>query len=68
MTKGEISQWAIQKLAHEPDLASNYNHVRPDLLAYSVVSYVILFRLSACGITILRVLHKSMDYLQPIDT
>lgn len=53
---------AFHKLARQPDLGSDYSHVRPNLLAYRVVSHIIFFKLSAYGITILRVLHKSMDY------
>jgi toxin ParE1/3/4 len=53
---------AFHKLADEPSLGSDYSHVRPDLMAYRVVSHVIFFKPSIDGITVLRVLHKSMDY------
>jgi toxin ParE1/3/4 len=53
---------AFHKLADEPSLGSDYSHVRPGLMAYRVVSHVVFFRPSVYGITILRVLHKSMDY------
>lgn len=53
---------AFHKLADEPSLGSNYSHVRPDLMAYRVVSHVVFFKPLVDGINILRVLHKSMDY------
>ncbi len=53
---------AFYKLACDPSLAKNYTFVRSDLYSYRVVSHVIFFKLAANGITIVRVLHKSMDY------
>ena len=53
---------AFHMLADEPSLGSDYGHVRPDLMAYRVVSHVVFFKSSVYGVTILRVLHKSMDY------
>lgn len=52
---------AFHKLAKEPQRGMDYGHVRPHLLAYPVVSHVVFFKPSVDGITILRVLHKSMD-------
>ena len=53
---------AFHKLADNPNLGSDYKHVRPELRAYSVVSHVVFFKPSVYGAIILRVLHKSMDY------
>jgi toxin ParE1/3/4 len=53
---------AFHKLADNPSLAKNYTFVRSNLLAYQVVSHVVFFKLATNGITIVRVLHKSMDY------
>jgi toxin ParE1/3/4 len=53
---------AFHKLADEPSLGSDYSHVHLNLMAYKVVSHVVFFKPSVDGITILRVLHKSMDY------
>lgn len=53
---------AFCKLADKPSLGRDYSHVRPDLMAYRIVSHVVFFKPSVDGITILRVLHKSMDY------
>ena len=52
---------AFRKLAAEPQLGMDYSHVRPHLMAYQVVSHVVFFKPSVDGITVLRVLHKSMD-------
>ena len=35
---------AFHKLAGEPSLGNNYNHVRSDLMAYRVVSHVVFFK------------------------
>ena len=53
---------AFHKLAAEPGVGRDYSHVRPGLMAYRVASHVVFFQRSVNGITILRVLHKSMDY------
>lgn len=49
-------------LAQQPELGKDYGFVRSNLLAYSVVSHIVFFKVSVWGITILRVLHRSMDY------
>ncbi len=53
---------SFKKLAQQPELAKDYHFVRASLLAYSVVSHVVFFKKSDWGITVLRVLHCSMDY------
>ncbi len=53
---------AFHKLADEPNLGRDSHHIRPGLLAYRVASHVIFFKPAVDGVTILRVLHKSMDY------
>jgi toxin ParE1/3/4 len=53
---------AFHKLVGDASLAKDYTFVRSGLLAFRVVSHVIFFKLSTNGITILRILHKSMDY------
>ena len=52
---------AFHQLAQEPNLGRNYNHVRPGLLAFNVVSHSVFYQLSSYGIQILRILHHSMD-------
>ncbi|WP_350303918.1 type II toxin-antitoxin system RelE/ParE family toxin [Photorhabdus viridis] len=58
---------AFHTLAEEPRLARSYSHVRPGLKAFPVASHIIFFRLMANGITIVRVLHQSMDYQRHIE-
>ncbi len=53
---------AFNRLASDSSLGRNYDFVRPNLLAFNIVSHVIFFKPSSFGITILRVLHRSMDY------
>jgi toxin ParE1/3/4 len=53
---------SFRKLVQKPELGKDYSFVRPNLLAYPVVSHVVFFKESDWGITILRVLHRSMDY------
>ncbi len=53
---------AFNKIANERNSGRNYDFVRPDLLAFNVVSHVVFFKSSSFGITILRVLHRSIDY------
>lgn len=55
---------AFHALAHQPGLGKDYSHVRPNLLAYNVVSHIVFFEISADGITIIRVLHQSMDFIR----
>jgi toxin ParE1/3/4 len=40
----------------------DYSHVRPNLYALDVVSHVIFYKPTKDGVSIYRVLHKSMDY------
>ncbi len=53
---------SFYKLAGDPSLGRNYNHIRSGVLAFNVVSHIVFFRLSKSGIIILRVLHNSMDF------
>ena len=57
---------AFHKIAETPSLGSDYHHIRPGILAYRVISHVIFFTASADGVTIIRVLHKAMDYGQHV--
>ncbi|WP_118986962.1 type II toxin-antitoxin system RelE/ParE family toxin [Photorhabdus sp. CRCIA-P01] len=58
---------AFHTLAEAPGLARNYSHVRPGVKSFPVASHIIFFRLMANGITIVRVLHQSMDYQRHIE-
>ena len=53
---------AFQTLANDYNLGRDCSHVRPNLYAWNVVSHVIYYKPTKDGISIYRVLHKSMDY------
>lgn len=52
---------AFQNLADNDKLGRDYKHVRPDLYAFNIVSHEIFYKVTSDGITVIRVLHKSMD-------
>ncbi len=53
---------AFQTLANNYNQGRDYGHVRPNLYAWNVVSHVIYYKPTKEGISVYRVLHKSMDY------
>lgn len=55
---------AFQDLALNPGMGRICNPVKPGLYAFNVVSHVIFYLPTAYGISVIRVLHKSMDYPQ----
>ena len=57
---------AFNKLAKEPSLGFDCNDINQNLLAYKVISHLIFFKTSLNGITVIRVLHQSMDYEQHV--
>ena len=52
---------AFQKLADNDKIGRDYRHVRPSLYAFNVVSHEIFYKATSEGVTVIRVLHKSMD-------
>ena len=52
---------AFIKLANNPDLARKCDFIIPDLLTYQVSSHIIFFKVTKSRISIVRILHKSMD-------
>ena len=60
--------FAFNKLATDPQLGIDYSYVKDGLLAYRVVSHVIFFKLGIDGIVIIRILHKSMDHTQHLES
>jgi toxin ParE1/3/4 len=56
--------FAFQTLANDYNLGRDCSHVRPNLYAWNVVSHVIYYKPTKGGISIYRVLHKSMDYIK----
>lgn len=57
----------FNKLVTDPKLGMDYSRVRDGLLAYRAVSHIIFFKREIDGITIIRVLHKSMDHMQRLE-
>lgn len=55
---------AMQNLASQPGMARSRDEIRPDLKAFSVGLHVVFFKPTANGITVVRVLHQSMDYVR----
>lgn len=53
---------AFQALANNYKQGRDCSHVYPDLYAFNVVSHVIYYESIKEGVSIYRVLHKSMDY------
>ncbi|WP_082243393.1 type II toxin-antitoxin system RelE/ParE family toxin [Xenorhabdus bovienii] len=43
------------------------NHIRSGLKGFPIASHIIFFRVVENGITIVRILHQSMDYRRHID-
>ena len=53
---------AFNKLAENPNLGGNADFIKKGLLNFQVVSHIVFFRVAESNISIIRVLHKSMDY------
>ena len=50
------------KLANNPELARKCNYIKSDLLTYKIASHIIFFKVTKARLSIIRILHKSMDY------
>ncbi len=59
---------AFQFLADNYNQGRNCSHIRSNLYAWKVVSHVIYYKPTDDGVSIYRVLHKSMDYEMHLDT
>ncbi|AKJ41879.1 type II toxin-antitoxin system RelE/ParE family toxin [Pragia fontium] len=57
---------ALNKLADFPQLGIHYFHLAKDLMGYKVESHIVFYRVRHDVISVLRVLHKSMDYAEYI--
>ena len=57
---------AFNKLAENPDLARRADYIRQGIFIFQVVSHIVFFRATKSDITVIRVLHKSMDYQRHI--
>jgi toxin ParE1/3/4 len=52
---------AIERLADNPGLGTDYGHVRPGLRRYAAGRHRIFYRVGVETIEIVRILHPSMD-------
>ncbi len=57
----EIAE-SFQLLANDFTLGIDYSRIRPNIYAYRVVSHLIFYKPEKEGVSILRILHKSMDF------
>ncbi len=54
----------FQQIANNPEIARNCDYIRNKLRSWFVGSHVIFFKPIKNEIVIIRVLHKSMDYIR----
>ena len=55
---------AFEALANNDKLGRDYSRVKTDLFIYHIGSHVIFYTPTPTGILVIRVLHKSMDYVR----
>ncbi|RLV58372.1 type II toxin-antitoxin system RelE/ParE family toxin [Parashewanella curva] len=53
---------AFTKAATSPELGRNCDEISPNLQALFVVSHVVFYKVKGNNLTVIRVLHKSMDH------
>ncbi len=70
-----VSQWGLEKavdytlriksicgeLAQAPEIAPRCDHYRNGYRRWNIARHTIFFRITAHGITVMRILHASMD-------
>ena len=57
----DILSATFSELAQHPNTAAACDHIRPGYRRRSVAQHMIYFRITAYGISIIRVLHDRMD-------
>jgi len=53
---------SFQYLAEDPLLSRNCDYILQDLRAFNLGSHVIFLKITNYGISIIRILHQSMDF------
>ena len=53
---------AFIELANNPELARQCDYIKTGLLTYHVGSHIVFFRVTKVRLSIIRILHKAMDY------
>ena len=59
---------SFRQLADDPLIARKCDYLRHYLRAFNVGSHVIFLKITNYGITVIRVLHQSMDYNRHFDS
>ena len=59
---------SFRQLADDPLSARKCDYLRQNLRAFNVGSHVIFLKITNYGITVIRVLHQSMDYNRHFDS
>ena len=57
---------AFSKIAKSPELGRKCDEISPNLQALFVVSHVVFYKVKGAKLTIIRVLHQSMDFQKHI--
>jgi toxin ParE1/3/4 len=52
----------FKKLSENIQLGTDYKEISSELKAYLVASHIVFFKRSTMSITVIRVLHQSMDF------
>lgn len=53
---------AFHILVENNDIGIDYHQVQPELLGHIVASHIVFFKRSEFCITVIRILHQSMDF------
>lgn len=53
---------SFQNLAQTPEIAKKCDFIKPKLRAYTVNSHLVFFKEASHGITVIRILHRSMSF------
>jgi toxin ParE1/3/4 len=53
---------AFNQLLGNPKLGTDYSCIHSNLMAYKVMSHLVFYKSSNINLSIIRILHKSMDY------
>ncbi|HVE44470.1 MAG TPA: type II toxin-antitoxin system RelE/ParE family toxin [Gammaproteobacteria bacterium] len=54
----------FQRLTDDPMIARKCDYIKQNLKAFNVGSHIIFFKITDHGISIIRVLHQSMDFIR----
>lgn len=55
---------SFQCLAEDPLIGRKCDYIRQNLRAFNVGSHIVFFKITDCGVAVIRVLHQSMDFIR----